>query len=220
MVHEDDRETVKGRCGATRMLILEGLVTTTDAAGGMHLAAMGPAVDEEERSVGRITRLTLRPFGGSQTAANLARSPEGVFHLVDDVLLLARVVASVSGPRPVARPAEQVRGWVLEDACRAYEFRVAASDTTQERVRLEAVVVAEHAGRPFLGFNRAAHAVVEGAILVTRLHLLDADEIRQRFADLHVLVEKTGGAREREAFAILQSRLAAAASVPAAGGPA
>jgi hypothetical protein len=203
-----------------RMLILEGLVTTTDAAGGLHLAAMGPAIDEQERAVGRITRLTLRPFGGSQTAANLARVPEGVFHLTDDVLLLAHVVGAVPGPRPAARPAERVQGWLLEDACRAYEFRIASADTTQQRVRLEAVVVAEHAGRPFLGFNRAAHAVVEGAILVTRLHLLDADEIQRRFADLAVLVEKTGGEREREAFAILQTRIAAAATAPAAGGAA
>lgn len=198
------------------MLVLEGLVTTTDVADGMHLAAMGPAVDDAERTAGRITRLTLRPFGASQTAANLARVPEGVFHLTDDVLLLARVVVAAPGPRPAARPAERVRGWVLEDACRAYEFRITSADTTQERVRLEAVVVAEHAGRPFLGFNRAAHAVVEAAILVTRLHLLGGEEIRRRFADLAVLVEKTGAAREREAFAILEARVAAAA-VPAPG---
>lgn len=201
------------------MLILEGLVTTTDAAGGMHLAAMGPAVDEAERATGRITRLVLRPFGGSQTAANLARHPEGVFHLTDDVLLLARVVAAVQTQPPAARRAERVKGWLLEDACRAYEFRIAASDSSQDRVRLEAEVVAEHERRPFLGFNRAAHAVVEGAILVTRLHLLEADDIRRQFAVLAVLVEKTGGAREREAFAILRSRVDAAATTRAGGRP-
>jgi hypothetical protein len=69
-------------------------------------------------------------------------------------------------------------------------------------------VVAEHAGRPFLGFSRAAHAVVEGSILLSRLHLLGAAEVGRRLADLAPLVEKTGGDRERRAFALLESRAA------------
>jgi hypothetical protein len=98
---------------------------------------------------------------------------------------------------------------VLDDACRAYEFKVVVADTTQERLRLEAHVVAVHEGRPFLGFNRARHAVVEGAILVTRLHLLGADEVRRQFRDLAVLVEKTGGPLEHEAFRLLEDKVAA-----------
>ena len=98
---------------------------------------------------------------------------------------------------------------MLEEACRAYEFKVTAADTSEERLRLEARVVAVHEGRPFLGFNRARHAVVEGAILVTRLHLLDADEVRRQFRELAVLVEKTGGPREREAFRLLEEKVVA-----------
>jgi uncharacterized protein len=65
-------------------------------------------------------------------------------------------------------------------------------------------VVATHEGRPFVGLNRARHAVVEGAILVTRVHLLGADEVRRQLAELRVLVEKTGGTREHEAFGLLE----------------
>ena len=79
-------------------------------------------------------------------------------------------------------------------------------DDSAERLRLEARVVMEHEQRQFTGFNRAAHAVVEAAILVTRLHLLDEQEIRRRLTDLAVLVEKTGGRREREAFELLAAR--------------
>ncbi len=191
-------------------MILEGLVTTLGPDGGLHVAAMGPWVDERERQAGALTRLVLKPFGTSQTAANLARIPEGVFHLTDDVLVLARVVAGRLDAPPAARPAECVRGWVLADACRAYEFRVAAADASQERARLEAVVVREHAGRPFVGFNRAAHAVVEAAVVVSRLHLLGAEEAGRRLDDLATLVEKTGGTREHAAFAILRESVAAA----------
>jgi hypothetical protein len=193
------------------LMILEGLVTTTDPAGGMHIAAMGPTVDAGERAAGRIERLVLRPFPTSRTAGHLLRSREGVFHLSDDPLLLARVVAGrLPGPLR-ARSADAVAGFVLADCCRAYEFAVEQVDESGQRLQLEARVVAEHAGRPFLGFNRAAHAVVEAAILVTRLHLHDPDEISRRVADLAILVEKTGGPREREAFGLLEDAVAGGA---------
>ena len=184
-------------------------MTTTDAAGRMHLAAMGPEVDAAAVASGRLERLVLKPFPTSQTAANLDRLPEGVFHVTDDALLVARVVVGASEPPPASRPATAVRGRLLEGVCRAYEFRVAHRDASQERIRLEVEVLAVHEGRPFTGFNRARHAVVEGAILVTRLHLLGAEEVGRRLRDLAVLVEKTGGPREHEAFRLLEARVAA-----------
>ena len=129
-----------------------------------------------------------------------------MFHVTDDVLLIANIVTGTLGAAPPARPATAVGGWVLDDACRAWEFVIEAADREGERQRLEARVVAEHVGRPFLGFNRAAHAVVEGCILVTRLHLLGVAEVDRRLADLAPLVEKTGGPREREAFDLVVAR--------------
>ena len=204
-------------------MILEGIVTTIGPDGGMHVAAMGPHVADppSDRTAGtpaRIERLLLRPFATSQTGANLLAVPEGVFHLTDDALLLARVVTGTLTAEPASRPASSVRGRVLADACRAYEFRIETIDRSQERLRLEARVVAEHAGRPFLGFNRARHAVVEGAILVTRLHLLGAAEVMRQLQDLAVLVEKTGGPAEHAAFRLLEER-AAAGDVRAPHGP-
>lgn len=189
-------------------MILEGLVTTIDPSGAMHVAAMGPEIDDAERAAGRITRLVLRPFATSQTSRHLHDRREGVFHVTDDVLLLARLVAGVP-VAPAARAAAAVQGWVLADACQAWEFVVEAVDDSTERTRLDARIVATHMGRPFLGFNRAAHAVVEAAILVTRLHLLGADEVRRRLADLAPLVTKTGGGPEHEAFALLADRASA-----------
>jgi hypothetical protein len=186
-------------------MILEGLVTTLDADGGLHVAAMGPAIDDDQRAAGRIERLVLRPFATSRTAANLARHPEGVFHVTDDVLLLARVVAGRLDRPPEARPAEAIRGHVLAAACRAWEFRIAAADLAEARERLEARVAKEHDLRPFLGFNRAAHAVVEAAILVTRLHLTGVATVLRQLDELRPLVDKTGGPREREAFEILRA---------------
>jgi hypothetical protein len=189
-------------------MILEGLVTTTAADGRLHVAAMGPWIDHGERAAGRLTRLVLKPFATSQTAVNLARERCGVFHVSDDVLLLARVVAGCLEEPPPSLPANAVAGRILRDACHAWELAVDAIDDSRERLEISARVVAEHVVRPFLGFNRAAHAVVEAAILVTRVHLLGRDETRRRIEDLRVLVYKTGGPREQEAFALLAAAAA------------
>jgi hypothetical protein len=189
-------------------MILEGIVTTTDPDGRCHAAAMGPHVDEADidRRHGGLRRLVLKPFGTSSTCGNLTRHGEGVFHLTDDSLLIARLVAG-EAETPPHRPASAVAGFVLDDACMAHEFRVVASDASTERAWFEAEVVASHRGRPFQGLNRGTHAVIEAAILVSRLGILDAEEIRNQLRQLAILVEKTGGRREREAFAVLAARV-------------
>src|SRR5262249_1369271 len=122
----------------------------------------------------------------------------------DDVLLLARAAIGALDPLPPLRPAEHVRGWVLADACRYHEFRITGGDDRQERARFEAIVVHTGRLRDFFGFNRAKHAVLEAAILATRTHLLSADEIAAEYRRLSVLVDKTGGPQEHEAFTVLQ----------------
>ena len=194
-------------------MILEGLITTCSPDGQPHLAAMGPEVDPVELKAGRIETLVLKPFATSQTARNLAATPAGVFQLTDDVLLLARTVAG-SGPRPDFLPAGGIEGWRLADAPMALEFRVISADRSGERQRLVARVERVHQGRPLLGHVRARHAVVEAAILVTRLHMIPAPEIAARFAELRTLVEKTGGPEEHEAFSILAERVVAATMPP------
>ena len=107
-------------------------------------------------------------------------------------------------PPPETFPAERIDGVVLKSACRWYEFEIELFDDREERTRLTANVI--HCGRirDFFGFNRAKHAVVEAAILATRLHLLPRQEILDQFALLKVIVEKTAGPRESEAFELLE----------------
>ena len=57
--------------------------------------------------------------------------------------------------------------------------------------------------RDFFGFNRGKHAVVEAAILATRVAFLPRDDVLAEFRKLAVLVDKTGGPRERAAFTLL-----------------
>ena len=71
--------------------------------------------------------------------------------------------------------------------------------------------------RDFFGFNRAKHAVVEAAILATRIHLLAAEEIAAEFRKLGVIVGKTGGDQEKEAFAFLERYVAEAGQYRSGG---
>jgi hypothetical protein len=68
---------------------------------------------------------------------------------------------------------------------------------------MEATVVHRLDRRPFSGFNRARHAVLEAAILATRLHLLPAQQVRLHLELLEPAVQKTAGERELQAWQLL-----------------
>jgi hypothetical protein len=182
-------------------MILESIVTTVGPGGELNVAPMGPVVDAG------LTRFRLRPFQTSTTFRNLQAHPEGVIHVVDDVLLIARGAIGALA-EPPTRPAEIVRGRVLQDACRSFEFRVVSCDASQPRSEIAVEIVHTATHRDFWGFNRAKHAVLEAAILATRLHLLPAEEIQAEFRRLEAPVENTAGPRELEAFALLQEYVA------------
>ena len=102
-----------------------------------------------------------------------------------------------------SRQASQINGRVILGACRYYEFRVMEIDASQDRV---AIVCETHASgvlREFFGFNRAKHAVLEAAILATRIGILPLETIAADLCRLASPVEKTGGPAELEAFRLL-----------------
>ncbi len=183
------------------MPIVEGIMTTLNDDGAVNIAPMGPRVDREFR------HFILRPFATSTTYNNLKRSGDGVFHVVDDVDLLARAAVGAVDPLPTLIPAAFVRGLVLTAACRWYELRVEELDDASERTTIRCSVQNSGTHRDFFGFCRAKHAVVEAAILATRIGILPGDEIKSELARLVIPVEKTAGIQEREAFNFLQRHI-------------
>jgi hypothetical protein len=183
-------------------VILEGIVTTVSAEGTVNIAPMGPLVGPTRE------RFLLRPFRTAQTYRNLKSHGEGVLHVTDDVLLLAKAALGPVEPLPPLFPASRVRGFVLQNSCRYHEFRVISIDDHEERTRIEAEVLHSGRLRDFFGFNRAKHAVVEAAILATRTAFLPLEEIEAEYRKLAVIVSKTGGPEEHEAFALLREHVA------------
>jgi hypothetical protein len=186
-------------------VILEGILTTTNDGGQAHCAVMGSAVDEGTSDV--FVRMLLRPFRNTRTYANLARTRQAVFHVTDDVLLLARAAVGRLDPLPELVPAAAVEGWILADCCRWFALRVESIDDSGPRAALMVKVVDRGRVRDYFGLNRAKHAIVEAAILATRTHLVTPQEILSELARARVLVKKTGGAKEREALELIEQHL-------------
>lgn len=174
-------------------MIIESIVTSMAADGGINFAPMGVEWGE--------STIVLKPFLETTTFRNLSATRAAVVNITDDVMLFAQ--GAISSPQFPSTPAAVVRGAVLEAACSWRELEVVSIDDTPPRSRIEARVVHRGQRREFIGFNRARLAVLEAAILATRTHLLPAEQIRADYERLQVIVDKTAGPREREAMALL-----------------
>jgi uncharacterized protein len=179
-------------------LILEGIVTTLNHDGTVNISPMGPQIDDA------FDQLLLKPYQTSTTYQNLKRTGQGIFHVTDDVELLAQAAVGTPNPLPPMSAAQNVEGMIIASACRWYAFRVQSLDDRRERTEIACTVVDRGRLRDFWGFNRGKHAVLEAAILATRTALLPADEILPQFERLRVLVQKTGGPAEARAFEFLE----------------
>lgn len=180
-------------------MIIEGLCTTLNVDGSVNIAPMGPVVNEE------LTEFLFRPFQSSTTFQNLQRHRCGVFHVTDDVGLIARAAVGQLTDLPPLLDAQAISGKVIAGACRWFEFQVVEIDDSQPRSEMQVRVV--HTGhlRDFWGLNRARHAILEVAILATRLHLLDKEDVLQKLKEYEVIVHKTAGESDSRTFEFLKA---------------
>ena len=189
-------------------MILEGIVTTINEDDTTNVSPMGPIVDGPG-----FDAFVLRPFQTSTTYKNLKRHGEGVLHVTDDVLLLARgAIGKLDESTVEVRDADSVNGRILRDTCQWITFRVTELDDSTPRTTIRCHVVEKETEREFFGFNRAKHAVLEAAILATRIEFLEPEFILTEFERLKVIVEKTAGTQEHAAYALLDDYLRKALS--------
>lgn len=171
-------------------MIRETIVTTCSAAGVVHVAPFG-LIEAPEGWV-------IAPFRPSVTLDNLREVPELVANYVDDVRIFAGCLTGRRDWPTVA--ADQLSPPRLAAALAHAELRVVSIAEDAQRPRLTCRVVhrAQHA--PFQGFNRAQAAVIEGAILVSRLFMLPREQVEREMAHLAIAVAKTAGPAEQEAW--------------------
>ena len=178
--------------------IIETIVTTISAQGVAHIAPLGLIAEGQ--------RWIIAPFHPSTTLANLREAPFAVANLTDDVRIFA---GCLTGRRewPLT-PATVVSAPRLADCNAHLELAVDEVREDAQRPRFVCRVVHRASHRPFDGFNRAQAAVVEAAVLISRLHLLPRAAIEAELARLETIVRKTAGAAEEQAWGWLADKAA------------
>lgn len=174
-------------------MIREAIVTTIDSSGRPHLAPLG-LIEEGDLWI-------VAPFRPSTTLDNLSSVPFAVANYTDDALIFAGLVTGRK-EWPLA-PSTHVQVPRLAGALAHAELSVADVEDHAERPRFRCRILYREQHAPFEGFNRARNAVLEGAILLTRLHLLPREKIEREIDYLSIAIEKTAGPREREAWSWL-----------------
>jgi len=190
-------------------VIFETVLTTVAADGRPHVAPMGVRYRGEQ--------VLLMPFKPSTTLDNVLATGAAVLNIVTDTRVFA---GCVIGRRDwPTQPAERVAGVRLACALSHVELRLAERTDDVQRPVLHMARVHEAVHAVFAGFNRAQAAVIEGAVLVSRLRMLPADKVDSEMAYLQIAIDKTAGAGEREAWgwlreAVQRHRAAERADIP------
>ncbi|MCB1507108.1 MAG: DUF447 family protein [Hyphomicrobiaceae bacterium] len=181
--------------------IVETIITTRNEEGQVHVAPLGLIKDGDAND---DTAWILAPFRPSRTLDNLISNGFAVANHVDDVRVFANCIM---GRRnwPVQR-ALKGDGGVMTNAAVHWEMQVERLEEDEVRPRFHCRVVHAQTHRPWSGFNRAQAAVIEAAVLATRLHMLPSEKIETELAYLNIAIEKTAGPREAEAWATLMEK--------------
>jgi len=149
--------------------------------------------------------LVIAPFKPSKTLDNLQREACACINYSDDVRVYA---GCLTGRRAwEVRAAERIEGLRLADCLAHAEVEVIRVQDNELRPRFFCRLVHEAVHAPFQGFNRAQGAVIELAILVSRLDRLPQGKLEREIEYLKIAVDKTAGAREREAWGWLMAEV-------------
>lgn len=172
-------------------MIREIILSTYDASGQPHLAPMGLQQEGDD--------YLIQPFRPSSTLDYCLMTGEAVINYCDDVRVFA---GCITGRRSWDwTRAEQVTAPRLTCALSHTELlleQVSREDSERPCLHFRAVHDAMH--RPFRGFNRAQSAVIEAAILMSRLGMLPQEKITQELTYLMIAMNKTAGPQELEAW--------------------
>ncbi len=186
--------------------IFETVVTSLSEDGTPHVAPMGVRYQDG--------LVVLMPFKPSTTLANVLASGHAVLNLVTD----SRVFAGcVTGRRdwPTV-PTEGIPGVRLACALGHVELRLTLHVDDPQRPVLRMTRLFEVAHAPFIGLNRAQAAVLEGAVLVSRLQMLPPEKVDAEMAYLQIAIDKTAGPEEHEAWGWLREAVARHRAAPGA----
>jgi uncharacterized protein len=178
-------------------MIMETIITSRAADGTTHIAPMGVR--------NRQGLILLSPFKPSRSLDNMCREGSAIINYTDDVRVFA---GCLTGHRDwPLYPAVKVCGKRLENCLSHVELQLEHIRDDEQRPELLFRPIYEETHAPFRGFNRAQSAVIEAAVLVSRLHMLPREKIETEIDYLNIAIEKTAGPREQLAWGWLLQRI-------------
>lgn len=178
-------------------MIQEVIVTTQNTNGVTHIAPMGIHILADE--------FIILPFRPSKTLNNILESKVAVINYCDDVRIFAGCLTGK--PDWQLSPAKKIQGQYISSALahREVQLQSIEEDDTRPKLHCNSIHTKNHA--PFQGFNRAQYAVLEAAILVSRLKMLPIEKIDSEIDYLRIALDKTAGEQELEAWGWLMNMI-------------
>ena len=178
-------------------MIFETIISTVNSQGDAHVTPFGIQMQDG--------LVVISPYKPSATLDNILATQHAVMSLTDDVRVFAGALTRRQAWQMT--PAEKIVGYRLTETLAHKELKLVKinEDTLRPQLFLEVVHEVQH--QPFLGFNRAQAAVIELAVLASRLNMLAKDKVLSEMQYLQIAVDKTAGERELQAWTWLTEKV-------------
>lgn len=178
-------------------MIFETIITTVNLAGEPHITPFGIKYESD--------LVIISPYKPSATLDNILATNCAVMNLTDDVRLFAAALTNKTAAATLR--ANKIKACRLADCLAHAELKLieVRDDATRPQLVMKKVFEQNH--KAFAGFNRAQAAVIELAVLVSRLRMLPREKIETEMHFLQIAIDKTAGEREREAWGWLQEKI-------------
>jgi uncharacterized protein len=178
-------------------MIFETIISSTDLAGNPHITPFGVRFEGEN--------VIIAPYKPSATLDNILATKCATMNLTDDVRVFAGAICKQHYLPPLQPNSHAAPR--LTDCLAHVELELLEVRDDAIRPQLVMKKVAEFNHKPFAGFNRAQAAVIELAVLVSRLHMLPREKIDSELKYLQIAIDKTAGEREVEAWGWLIEKI-------------
>ncbi len=178
-------------------MIYEIIISSVNSHGDAHVAPFGVQI--------QAGLAVISPYKPSVTLENILATNHAVLNITDDVRVFAGALTRRQAWSLVY--AEKIIGYRLVDTLLHQELRLVkvVDDVLRPQLHMEVLHEVQH--QPFKGFNRAQAAVIELAVLASRLHLLTKDKVLSEISYLQIAIDKTAGERELQAWRWLTEKV-------------
>ncbi len=178
-------------------MIFETIISSVNSQGEVHVAPFGIQRQGD--------RVIISPYKPSLTLTNMLASQHAVMNLTDDVRVFAGALTNRQAWQLL--PADTIAGFRLANSLAHEELKLVEvhDDAVRPQLCMQVLHKAQH--QAFAGFNRAQAAVIELAVLASRLPRLTQDKVLTEMQYLQIAMDKTAGEREWQAWGWLSEKI-------------